>query len=85
MDKRAEEEVNLLEDSCDEMPECKTTSGSRTWATTLRGILALFTVAFLATISRISVQALNKAIPHFQLNALRSATAWVSKLKVHLY
>ena len=53
------------------------TSGSGTWTTKLRGILALLTVAFLVTISRISVQALNNAIPDFQLNAMRSFTAMV--------
>ena len=53
------------------------TSGSGPWATKLRGILALFAVAFLVTISRVSVQALNNAIPDFQLNAMRSFTAMV--------
>ena len=53
------------------------TSGSGTWAAKPRGILALFTVAFLVTVSRVSVQALNNAIPDFQLNAMRSFTAMV--------
>ena len=52
-------------------------STSASLATKLRGILALFTVAFLETISRVSVQALNNAIPDFQLNAMRTAAALV--------
>ena len=51
------------------------TSGSGTWTTKLRGIVALFTAAILLTVSRVSVQALDKAIPEFQLNLMRCATA----------
>ena len=76
MDKLAEEEGRKLLDASGER------SGNRsgvlvTWVTKLLGILALFTAALLGTISHVSVQALDNAIPDFQLNAMRSATALV--------
>ena len=71
MDTQTEEEGRKLLESGNG------TSGSATLATKLRGILALLSAAFLATTSRVSVQALNNAISDFQLNAMRSATALV--------
>ena len=38
-------------------------SDLRTWTTRLRGILALIAAAILVTVSRVSVEALDKAIP----------------------
>ena len=77
MDRMAEEGTKLLKDVHGKETG---TSGSGTWTTKLRGLLALFTTAFLVTISRVSVQALNNVIPDFQLNAMRCATALVSNL-----
>ena len=76
MDKNTGKERRKILDTPDEGTESGTSS-SATLATKLRGILALFTAAFLATTSRVSVQALNNVIPDFQLNAMRSATALV--------
>ena len=75
MVQRSKEESNLLVDAGSPNGSCP--SGSGTWTTTLRAILALFTATFLITGSRVSVQALNNAIPDFQLNATRNCTAWV--------
>ena len=76
MDKQTEEGGRKLLETCGEKSESGTSS-SATLATKLRGVLALLTVAFLTTTSRVSVQALNNAIPDFQLNAMRSVTALV--------
>ena len=75
MEQEAKEESNLLLDVG--TPNGSGPSGSGTWTTKLRGILALFSATFLITGSLISVQALNNAIPDFQLNTMRSSTAWV--------
>ena len=73
--KAPEETTKLLEEAGGGAVSGSGTSGSGTWTTKLRGIVALFTAAILVTVSRVSVQALDKAIPDFQLNLMRCATA----------
>ena len=77
MDKPDDEEGKKLLDTSGESSG-KGSSVSVTWVTKLLGILALFTAALLGTISHVSVQALDNAIPDFQLNAMRSVVALVS-------
>ena len=77
--KTPEETTKLLEEG-DGSVKVSGTNGSGTWTTKLRGIVALFTAAILVAVSRVSVQALDKAIPDFQLNLMRCATAMVRKI-----
>ena len=79
--KTPEETTKLLEEGGGSV-NGSGTDGSGTWTTKLRGIVALFTAAILVTVSRVSVQALDKAIPDFQLNLMRCATAMVRKITI---
>ena len=76
--KTPEETTKLLEEGSS--VSGSGTSGMGSWTTKLRGIVALFTAAILVTVSRVSVQALDKAIPDFKLNLMRCATAMVRKI-----